>query len=121
MKPHITVDNISSMQELEKLIAESKKQLREWYDQSLEIEHGNVCRAINRLLGGIACGTLQTALDYGLEKQQHEGTGATIHEMARTIVCTSALIGCIALIVGDRPSDCEVVVDESDIDEGGGD
>lgn len=119
MKPHITVDNISSMQELEKLIAESKKQLREWYDQSLEIEHGNVCRAIDRLLGGIACGTLQTALDYGVEKQQREGTGATIHEMAKTIACSPALIGCIALIVGDNPSDCEVVVDESDIDEGG--
>ena len=119
MKPHITVDNISSMQELEKLIAESKKQLREWYDRSLEIEHGNVCRAIDRLLGGIARGTLKTALDYGVEMQEREGRGATIGEMAKPIACSSALIGCIALIVGDKPSDCEVVVDESDIDEGG--
>ena len=119
MKPHITVDNISSMQELEKLIAESKKQLREWYDQSLVIEHGNVCRAINRLLGGIACGTLQTALDYGVEKQMKEGRGATIHEMAKPVACSPALIACIALIVGDKPSDCEVVVDESELDEGG--
>lgn len=119
MKPHITVDNISSMQELEKLIAESKKTLREWYDQSLEIENGNVCRAINRLLGGIACGTLQTAFDYGVKKQQREGTGVTIDEMAKPIACSPALIGCIALIVGDKPSDCEVVVDESELDEGG--
>lgn len=119
MKPHITVDNISSMQELEKLIAESKEQLRKWYDQSLEIEHGNVCRAINRLLSGIACGTLKTAIDYGVEKQMKKGQAATIHEMAKPIACSPALIGCIALIVGDKPSDCEVVVDESELDEGG--
>jgi hypothetical protein len=119
MKPHITVDEISSMQNLEELIAESKKSLQEWYDNALEIEHGNVCRAIDRMLGGIACGTLQTALDRGVEIQEEEGHGSTLFEMAKPIACSPALIGCIALIVGDKPSDCEVVVDESELDEGG--
>lgn len=119
MKPHITVDNISSMQNLENLIAECKKQLQEWYDHALEIEHGDVCMAINRLLGGLACGTLQSALDYAVEKQENKREGATIREMAEVIACSPALIGSIALIVGDKPSDCEVVLDESELDEGG--
>lgn len=119
MKPHITVDNISSMQTLEEIIADSKKQLQKWYDQALKIEHGNVCSAINRMIGGLARGTIQAALDYGVEKQEREGHGATVHEMANVISCSPAIIGCIALIVGDKPSDCEVVVDESELDEGG--
>lgn len=119
MKPHITVDDISSIQELENSIAETKTQLRKWYDKSLEIENGNVCRAINRLVSGIAFGTLQTVLDYGVKKQQREGTGSTIREMAEVIVRSPAFIGCIAIIVGDKPSDCEVVMGESELDEGG--
>ena len=119
MKPHITVDNISSMQDLEEMIADSKKHLKIWYDQALEIEHGDVCRAINRLLGGLACGTLQSALDYGVEKQEKDGEGATLMEMAQTIASSPVFIGSIALVVGDKPSDCEVVVDESELDEGG--
>ena len=119
MKPHITVDNISSMQELEKLMADAKEQLKKWYDQSLEAENGNVCRAINRWITAIARGTLKTAFDYAVEMQAKEGDGTTIAEVAKPVACSPALIGCVALILGDKPSDCEVVVDESELDEGG--
>ena len=61
---HITVDDISELQALERLLKQAKSDLKLHYKHALEVENGNVNRAIKRLALANACTVLNTAFEY---------------------------------------------------------
>jgi hypothetical protein len=119
MKPHITADDITELQALEELMGETKTNLRNWYEQALEAEGGNISRAIKRLSVGIASGTLQSALNFGLEKQKESGGGTTVPEMAKCVCASPAFIAAIIIVMGDKILTDDIDIWISDDDEEG--
>lgn len=110
MKPHITADDITDLQALEELMGKTKTDLRNWYEQELEVEGGNISRALKRLSVGLAAGTIQSALNFGLEKQEQSGNGTTIPEMANRVCVSPAFIAAIIIVMGDK-----ILTDDIDI------
>lgn len=119
MKPHITADDITDLQALEELMGETKTNLRNWYEQALEVENGNISRALKRLSVGIAAGTIQSALNFGLEKQEQSGDGITIPEMANRVCVSPAFIAAIIIVMGDKILTDDIDIWISDDDEEG--
>lgn len=119
MKPHITTDNITDLQALEELMGETKTNLRHWYEQALEVEGGNISRALKRLSVGIAAGTIQSALDFGLEKQEESGNGITVPEMANRVCVSPAFIAAIIIVMGDKilTDDIDIWISDDDEEE----
>lgn len=119
MKPHITADDITDLQALEELMGETKTNLRNWYEQALEVEGGNISRALKRLSVGIAAGTIQSALNFGLEKPEQSGDGITISEMANRVCVSPAFIAAIIIVMGDKILTDDIDIWISDDDEEG--
>ena len=119
MKPHITADDITDLQALEELMGETKTNLHNWYEQALEVEGGNISRALKRLSVGIAAGTIQSALNFGLEKQEQSGDGITIPEMANRVCVPPAFIAAIIIVMGDKILTDDIDIWISDDDEEG--
>lgn len=119
MKPHITVDDITELQALEELMGETKTNLRNWYEHALEVEGGNISRALKRLSVGIAAGTIQSALNFGLEKQKESGDGITVPEMAIRVCASPAFIAAIIIVMGDKILTDDIDIWISDDDEEG--
>lgn len=119
MKPHITADDITDLQALEELMGETKTNLRNWYEQALLVEGGNISRALKRLSVGIAAGTIQSALNFALEKQEQSGDGTTIPEMANRVCVFPAFIAAIIIVMGDKILTDDIDIWISDDDEEG--
>lgn len=116
MKKHITVDDIDEIQSLEELIARSKENIEGWYRKALEVEDGNISRAIRRLVTGIAAGTLQTALDFAVQEQAKTGRGVSPAEMAGRICVSPCFMAVIAWVIGEKilTDDVEVLIEEGE-------
>lgn len=121
MKPHITPDDITDLQALEELMGKTKTDLHNWYEQALEVEGGNISRALRRLSVGIAAGTIQSALNFGLEKQEQSGDGITVPEMAKRVCASPAFIAAIIIVMGDKilTDDIDIWISDDDDDEEG--
>jgi hypothetical protein len=120
MKPHITADDITELQALEELMGETKTDLHNWYEHTLEVEGGNIHRALKRLSVGIAAGTIQSALDLGLEKQKESGCGITVPEIANQVCVSPAFIAAIIIVMGDKilTDDIDIWISDDDEEEG---
>lgn len=101
-KKHIAVDDISDLQTLEEYLKRAKADIRLHYEHALEVENGNVNRALKRLTFATACTVIETALDYATEVQEKEERGVELGEMARQIVGTLPLLSMIAYGVGTK-------------------
>ena len=101
-KKHITVDDISELQALEKLLRLAKSDIRKHYEHSLEVENGNVNRAIKRLSIAVACTTLKTALDYAQKVQDEGERGVQLDELAYQIIGTLPLLSIIGYGIGTK-------------------
>lgn len=99
---HITVDDISELQSLEELLKRTKLDIQLHYEHALEVEKGNVNRAIKRLAIATACSVIQTAFDYAKEVQDKEERGVTTEELAQQIVGTLPILSMIAYGVGTK-------------------
>lgn len=95
-KKHITVDDISDLQTLEGCLKQAKADIRLHYEQALQVENGNVNRALKRLTFAAACTVLKTAFNYATEVQEKEERAVELGEMARQIVGTLPLLSMIA-------------------------
>ena len=98
------------MATLEDIIKESKENIRKWYEDSLEVEHGNKNAAIKRLCKGVAAGTLQNARDYAAELQEAERRGVTLYDMAGRIMVSPCFIAMVGWVVGEK-----IMTDDVDI------
>lgn len=116
MKKHIIVDDIDELQSLEELIARSKENIEGWYRKALEVEKGNINRAIRRLVTGIAAGTIQSAIDLAIEEQAKTGRGITPLGMAGHICVSPAFVAVIAWVIGEKilTDDVEVLIEEGE-------
>lgn len=112
MKEYIKLDELSSVATLEELIADSKKEIKKWFDDCLEIEGGNKNAACIRLVRGVACGTLQSALDWAGKVQEEESRPVTLAEMADRICVSPCFLAMIGWSVGEK-----IMTDETDIKE----
>ena len=101
-KKHITVDEITDLQTLEGYLKRAKADIRLHYEHALEVENGNVNRALKRLTFGIACSVLKTAFDYATEIQEEEGRAVELGEMAAQIVGTLPMLSVIGYGVGTK-------------------
>lgn len=119
MKPHITADDISDLQALEELMGKTKTTLRNLYEHTLEVENGNISRALKRLSVGIAAGTIQSAINFGLEKQEESGNGITVPEMAYRVCVSPAFIAAIIIVMGDKilTDDIDIWISDDDDDD----
>lgn len=112
MKEYVKLDDLTQLATLEDLIADSKKTIKEWYDNALEAEGGNRNAALLRLVRCVACGTLQSALDFAAKKQEEECRGITIAEMADRICVSPCFVAMIGWVVGEK-----IMTDDLDIRE----
>ena len=101
-KKHITVDDISDLQTLEEYLKRLKPDIKLHYEHALELENGNVNRAIKRLSMATACSVLTTALDYAQKVQNEEERGVRIEELAEQIVGTLPILSMVAYGVGTK-------------------
>lgn len=99
---HITVDDISDLQILEGYLKRAKADIKLHYEHALEVENGNVNRAIKRLILATACSVLKTALDYAKEVQEKEERAVELGEIATHIIGTLPLLSMIAYGVGTK-------------------
>lgn len=116
MKKHITVDDIDEIQSLEELIARSKENIERWYHKALEVEDGNINRAVRRLVTGIAAGTIQSAIELAVEEQAKTGRGITPLDMAERVRASPAFVAVIAWVIGEKilTDDIEVLIEEGE-------
>lgn len=112
MKEYVKLDDLTQLATLEDLIAESKAAIKEWYNNALETEGGNRNAALLRLVRCVACGTLQTALDFAAKKQEEECRSITLVEMADRICGSPCFISMIGWVVGEK-----IMTDDLDIRE----
>lgn len=101
-KKHITVDDISDLQTLEGFLKRAKSDIKLHYEHALEVENGNVNRAIKRLAIATACSVIQTAFDYAAKIQDEEERGVTTEELAQQIVGTLPILSMVAYGVGTK-------------------
>lgn len=99
---HITVDDITEMQFLEELLKCTRSDIRMHYDHALEVENGNVLRAIKRLSTAASCVLLKTAFDYAEKVQNEEERGVELDELARAVAGTLPVVSMIAYGVGTK-------------------
>ena len=99
---HITVDDISELQTLEDFLKRAKSDIKMHYEHALELENGNVNRAIKRLLMATACSVLMTAFDYAKKVQDEEERGVEIEELTTQLVGTLPMLSMVGYGVGTK-------------------
>ena len=99
---HITVDDISELQALERLLKQAKSDLKLHYKHALEVENGNVNRAIKRLALANACTVLNTAFEYAQKIQDDEKRGVELNELGMQIIGTLPMLSMVAYGVGTK-------------------
>lgn len=99
---HITVDDIAELQTLDGFLKRAKSDIKLHYEHALEVENGNVNRAIKRLSMAAACVMLKTAFDYAQKVQDEEGRGVELDELAMQVIGTLPMLSMIGYGVGTK-------------------
>lgn len=99
---HITVDDIAEMQSLEELLKRTKPDIKMHYEHALDMENGNILRAIKRLSTAVSCVLLKTAFDYAQKVQNEEERGVELDELAMQVAGTLPVLSMIAYGVGTK-------------------